>query len=61
MRCLHAEPGHIMALKFLPMCVQVVQSLSEEQRAELTPLQLRRKAREFALKTMKSQRSQFQR
>ena len=40
---------------------QVVQAMSEQQRADLTPLQLRRKAREFALKTTKAQSGQFQR
>ena len=46
--------------KFL-LGLQVLQLLSEEQRRELTPIQLRRKAREFALKTVKSQKVQFQR
>ena len=39
----------------------MVQALSEQQRAELTPLQLRLKANDFSLKTMKAQLSQFQR
>ena len=41
--------------------MQVTQTLSEEQRKEMTPLKLRRKARDFALKTINSQRLGFQR
>ena len=40
---------------------QVTQTLSEEQRKDMTPLKLRRKARDFALKTINSQRLGFQR
>ena len=40
---------------------QVMQTLSEEQRADMTPLKLRRKARDFALKTVNSQRAGFKR
>lgn len=35
--------------------------MSDEQRAGLSAVQLRRKARDFALKTMRAQRTQFQR
>ena len=35
--------------------------MSDEQRRELTPIKLRRKARDFALKTVKAQREQFKR
>ena len=42
-------------------CPQVMQTLSGEQREELTPLKLRRKARDFALKTVNSQRAGFKR
>ncbi|KAK9813953.1 hypothetical protein WJX73_006457 [Symbiochloris irregularis] len=45
----------------LPIELKVVQSLSEDQRAKLDTVQLRRKARDFALKTVKSQCTQFQR
>ena len=45
----------------LPIELKVLQALSDEQRRALSPLQLRRKARDFALKTVKAQRSQFQR
>ena len=34
---------------------------ADEQRRELTPLKLRRKARDFALKAVKAQRDQFKR
>ena len=34
---------------------------ADEQRRELSPLKLRRKARDFALKTIKAQREQFKR
>jgi isoleucyl-tRNA synthetase len=37
------------------------QSMKEEERRGLTPLQLRKKAAEFALKTVDAQREQFQR
>ena len=40
---------------------QVLQAMTEEQRRGLDPIKLRRKARDFALKTVKSQRNQFQR
>lgn len=39
----------------------VLQSMKEEERRGLTPLQLRKKAAEFALKTVDAQREQFQR
>ena len=45
----------------LPIELKVLQSMSDEQRRALSPLQLRRKARDFALKTVKAQRAQFQR
>lgn len=45
----------------LPIELKVLQGLSPEQRKELTPISLRRKARDFALKTMKAQRDQFRR
>ncbi|KAK9835222.1 hypothetical protein WJX81_006819 [Elliptochloris bilobata] len=45
----------------LPIELKVLQALSDEQRRALSPLQLRRKARDFALKTVKAQRAQFQR
>lgn len=45
----------------LPIELKVLQGLSPEQRRELTPIALRRKARDFALKTMKAQREQFRR
>lgn len=40
---------------------QVLQAMTEEQRRGLDPIKLRRKARDFATKTVKSQRNQFQR
>lgn len=40
---------------------QVLQTMSAEQRAGLTGLKLRYKARDFALKTVASQRDQFKR
>ena len=43
------------------ICVQVLQSMTDEQRAALTPIKLRRKARDFAMKAVKSQRDQFKR
>ncbi|MCG9890041.1 MAG: isoleucine--tRNA ligase [Thermosynechococcaceae cyanobacterium MS004] len=45
----------------LPIELKVLQNLKAEQRAELTPLKLRWKARDFALKTVDSQRKGFQR
>ena len=39
----------------------MLQSMSDEQRRELTPIKLRRKARDFALKTVKAQKEQFKR
>jgi isoleucyl-tRNA synthetase len=45
----------------LPIELKVLQSMSDEARAKLTPLKLRYKARDFAVKTMKSQRDQFRR
>ena len=38
-----------------------MQTLSDEQRRDMTPLKLRRKARDFALKTIKSQMAGFKR
>ena len=40
---------------------QVLQSMKEDERRSLTPLQLRKKAAEFALKTVDQQREQFKR
>ncbi|EIE27214.1 isoleucyl-tRNA synthetase [Coccomyxa subellipsoidea C-169] len=45
----------------LPIELKVLQSMSDEQRRELDPIKLRRKARDFALKTVKAQREQFKR
>ena len=45
----------------LPIELKVLQSMSDEQRRELTPIKLRRKARDFALKTVKAQKEQFKR
>lgn len=45
----------------LPIELKVLQSMSDEQRQELDPIKLRRKARDFALKTVKAQREQFKR
>lgn len=42
-------------------CVQVLQTLSDDERRALTPLTLRQKAREFALETVESQKVGFQR
>jgi isoleucyl-tRNA synthetase len=41
--------------------LQVLQTLSEDERRDLTPIELRKKAREFALRTVDSQREQFKR
>ena len=41
--------------------MQVLQGMTEEQRAGLTPIKLRRKARDFAMKAVKSQRDHFKR
>ncbi len=45
----------------LPIELKVLQSMPDEQRRELTPIKLRRKARDFALKTVKAQKEQFKR
>lgn len=42
-------------------CLQVLTNMSEEARLALTPLKLRRKARDFALKTVDAQRTAFMR
>lgn len=41
--------------------VQVLQQLPDEERRSLTPIELRQRARDFALKTVDSQRAQFKR
>ena len=45
----------------LPIELKVLQSMKESERRGLTPLQLRQKAAEFALKTVDAQREQFRR
>jgi len=45
----------------LPIELKVLQNLPAESRANLTPLKLRRKARDFALKAMQEQSEGFQR
>lgn len=45
----------------LPIELKVLQSMSEEQREGLTSIKLRRKARDFALKTVEKQKEQFKR
>ncbi|MBC7883096.1 MAG: isoleucine--tRNA ligase [Anaerolineae bacterium] len=45
----------------LPIELKVLQTLSQAERAELSPLDLRRKAREFALATIDAQRAGFKR
>jgi isoleucyl-tRNA synthetase len=45
----------------LPIELKVLQTLSAEQRANLTPIKLRWKARDFALKTVDRQRNSFKR
>ncbi len=45
----------------LPIELKVLQSLSQEERKALDTLGLRAKAKEFALKTVDSQREQFKR
>ena len=45
----------------LPIELKVLQNLTAEQRADLTPLKLRWKARDFALKTVEKQSASFQR
>ena len=40
----------------LPIELKVLQSMDKEKRAELTPIKLRKKARNFALKTVDAQR-----
>eukprot|EP00891_Asterochloris_glomerata_P006431 jgi/Astpho2/6431/fgenesh1_pm.00094_%23_1_t len=45
----------------LPIELKVLQSMTDEQRRALTPISLRRKARDFALKTVKQQALGFQR
>ncbi|KAL4446248.1 hypothetical protein ABPG77_003055 [Micractinium sp. CCAP 211/92] len=45
----------------LPIELKVLQSMKEAERRSLTPLQLREKAAEFALKTVDAQREQFKR
>jgi isoleucyl-tRNA synthetase len=45
----------------LPIELKVLQKLSTEQRAGLTPIKLRWKARDFALKTVDQQRESFKR
>jgi isoleucyl-tRNA synthetase len=45
----------------LPIELKVLQNMQPEQRAQLTPLKLRWKARDFALKTVEKQSQSFQR
>ncbi|HEY9600346.1 MAG TPA: isoleucine--tRNA ligase [Allocoleopsis sp.] len=45
----------------LPIELKVLQAMSKEERAELTPLKLRHKARDFALKAVDEQREGFKR
>ncbi len=45
----------------LPIELKVLQTLNTEQRAALTPIKLRWKARDFALKTVDKQRQSFKR
>jgi isoleucyl-tRNA synthetase len=45
----------------LPIELKVLQTLSQEDRKNLTPLALRQKAREFALETLEQQRQGFKR
>lgn len=45
----------------LPIELKVLQSMDEKERRALTPLDLRKRAAEFALKTVDSQRTQFKR
>lgn len=45
----------------MPIELKVLQTLKPEQRAQLTPLALRRQAKEFALKTVAEQKQSFQR
>ncbi|NJK30680.1 MAG: isoleucine--tRNA ligase [Acaryochloris sp. RU_4_1] len=45
----------------LPIELKVLQNMQPEQRTQLTPLKLRWKARDFALKTVEKQRQSFQR
>lgn len=45
----------------LPIELKVLQNMKPEDRAALTPLKLRRKARDFALKTVEKQSQNFQR
>ena len=45
----------------LPIELKVLQSMKSSERRELSPLQLRRRAREFALETVEKQKAQFRR
>ncbi len=45
----------------LPIELKVLQNMKPAQRQQLTPLELRRQAREFALKTVEEQRQSFKR
>lgn len=45
----------------LPIELKVLQSMSDSERRELTPLALRKRAAKFALKTVDAQREQFKR
>ncbi len=45
----------------LPIELKVLQAMKPEERAELTPLKLRQKAKKFALTTVKQQSKDFQR
>ena len=45
----------------LPIELKVLQSMDPEARKALTPIKLRKKARQFALKTVDAQRASFKR
>ena len=53
-------PGRPAAGVSAPCCAHL-QSMKEDERRSLTPLQLREKAAQFALKTVDAQREQFKR
>ncbi|ATS18239.1 isoleucine--tRNA ligase [Parathermosynechococcus lividus PCC 6715] len=58
-RKVHYRPG--WDCHGLPIELKVLQTLSAEERQNLTPLSLRQRAKEFALKTVAEQKRSFQR
>lgn len=54
----HSPEKEVLLIETV-ICAAVLQSMSSDQRKELTPIKLRKKAAQFAVKTVDAQREQF--